>query len=104
MHIGTKIKDILIEKKISVQEFAVLLDVSQDFINVILRSPLLHPELIRSISLALEHDLYQYYYTSESINEGEINPKVKALKEKIADIEGQDGFGHQVGKLIREKV
>src|SRR5688500_1821753 len=65
IHIGEKIKARTKELKLGTTEFGMLIHTSKQNVYGIFKRKTIDAELLYSISLALRHDFFHYYYTPE---------------------------------------
>ncbi len=65
--IGKKIKDVLYESRISVQDFSKKINKSRSAAYAILDRDTIDTGLLEQISKALDHDFFQYYVNRKSM-------------------------------------
>lgn len=94
VHIGSTLKKLLKQKKISHPAFAKMMGISARSVRRMLRKKYLHAATMAKISEVLEHDIIRYLYLPENLPGNpalkqqveELQKEMKALKEKITDL------------------
>jgi len=66
IHIGNKIKNVLIKKGMTVSEFGRRINKSRENVYSIFKRKTIDTGLLTTISLVLEHDFFQYYTSLSS--------------------------------------
>ncbi|MBI4929564.1 MAG: hypothetical protein HY841_02290 [Bacteroidetes bacterium] len=109
-HIGNKIKELLDEKKMSVREFAKLIDVTPNSVYVMLKKDLLNPKWIEIISEALGYDLYQHAYapsagssaanTQTTLNT--LREENESLKKQNEDMKKEIAYLKEINELLKK--
>ena len=110
-HLGNKIKELLDEKRISVREFAKQIGVTPNSAYVMLKKELLHPKWVEIMSETLNHDLFQYVYTSApdssiSITKDDLKAAIienQLLKRKNEEMAKEISYLKEINILLKNK-
>lgn len=68
VHIGRKIKEVLIESRLKKTEFAVLINTSRTVVYDIFKRETIDTALLQKISAVLKHDFFSYLQNTEFLS------------------------------------
>lgn len=95
-HIGNMLKQVLREKNLSAEELGRLIGRSNPTVYDMFRREQIHPKLLKKISDALGHDMFQYLYT------GGDAPAERNLKQKIAELEKENAYLKEIVRMQKK--
>jgi hypothetical protein len=97
IHIGKKIKEVLVQSRIGKTEFASMINVSRTVVYDIFKRETIDTAQLQIIGKALKHDFFTYYKSSDTpvINENKGNYGY-ATKEELSELT------HTVQTLVKE--
>ncbi len=118
VHIGKKIKEVLVESKFSVIEFAEKISRTRDVVYKIFAKENIDTGLLQKISQVLEHDFFSYYshelpivkepgkvgYTKKTDLISSMGEDMKAMKKKLAEWEEKYETLQKLSRLQEEKL
>ena len=82
-HLGKTIKKILEQRNMTGYDLAKMIDRDHRTVYDMLKKKYLHTRLLEKISIALEHDLFQYLYDPENL------PGNKVLEQQLVEQQTQ---------------
>ncbi len=87
LHIGKKIKEVLVQSRIGKTEFARMINVSRTVVYDIFKRETIDTAQLQIIGKALQHDFFSYYKSSEHplVNENKSNYGY-ATKEELSEL------------------
>lgn len=99
IHIGKKIKEVLVQSRLKKTEFADLINISRTVVYDIFKRETIDTALLQKISEVLKHDFFSHYSTTPEVRENketygyatkaelaEVIDSIKQLSKKIDEL------------------
>jgi len=96
-HIGKTLREILRQKNLSAESLGQLIGRSNQTVYDIFRRDHIHPKLLKKISEALGHDMFQYLRAEEN------SAQEKTMLEKISALEKEIEFLKEIIQSLKKK-
>lgn len=103
IHIGKKIKDVMIDRRMRASEFAERIGLKPGGISRLFARKELHCRQLSKISEALDHDFFQYY-TIQDAGGRALVEQVRELKEVNESLYKENGYLKEINDLLKKNI
>ena len=104
VHIGNIIEKLLRQKPISVRQLAAQINYTPQAVHRILKRDMIDPHLLKMISKALDHNLFQYAYIppKEIVQQNE-SEEIKTLRRENEELKKENAYLKEINELLKKK-
>ena len=103
VHIGSIIKKVLEEKKISPSELASRLSVHPGSISRIFNYRDMHSSALVKISQATGHDFFKYFSQDIRVERPEAEKKMEEMRKETDQLRKENGYLKQINELLTKQ-
>ncbi|HEY4799356.1 MAG TPA: helix-turn-helix transcriptional regulator [Bacteroidia bacterium] len=100
VQIGSEIKKVMEEKRISPSELAARLGVHPGSISRIFTYRHMNSALLVKFSQALGHDFFKYFSLDIRVEKSEIDKQLELLRKEIGALRIENGYLKQINQLL----
>lgn len=102
-HIGSIIKKVLEEKKISPSELAARLSVHPGSISRLFNYKDMHSSQLAKISQAVGHDFFKYFSQDIRVERSESEKKLEEMRKELDLLRKENGYLKQINELLNKQ-
>src|ERR1035437_5649157 len=102
IQVGTIIKKVMEDKRISPSELASRLGVHPGSISRIFNYKHMHSSLLQKISQALGHDFFKYFTQDIKVERPASDKQIDELKKEIEALRKENGYLKQINELLNK--
>ena len=102
VQIGSIIKKVMEEKRVSPSELASRLGVHPGSISRIFNYKHMHSSLLQKISQALGHDFFKYFTQDIKVERPAADKQIDELKKEIDVLRKENGYLKQINELLNK--
>jgi transcriptional regulator with XRE-family HTH domain len=104
VQIGSVIKKVMEDKRVSPSELASRLGVHPGSISRIFNYKHMHSSLLQKLSQALGHDFFKYFTQDIRVERPEAEKQVEEIKKEMELLRKENGYLKQINELLTLKV
>jgi transcriptional regulator with XRE-family HTH domain len=102
VQIGSVIKKVMEDKRVSPSELASRLGVHPGSISRIFNYKHMHSSLLQKISQALGHDFFKYFTQDIKVERPASDKQIDELKKEIEALRKENGYLKQINELLNK--
>ena len=103
VQIGSIIKKVMEEKKVSSTELASRLGIHPGSISRIFNYRHIHSSLLQKFSQALGHDFFKYFTQDIRVERPETDKQLDEMRKEIEQLRKENGYLKQINELLTTK-
>jgi len=103
VQIGTVIKKVMEDKKVSSTELASRMGVHPGSISRIFNYRHMHSSLLQKLSQALGHDFFKYFTQDMHIERPEADKQLDEMRKEMEQLRKENGYLKQINELLTIK-
>ena len=103
VQIGSIIKKVVEDKKISPSELASRLSVHPGSISRIFNYKHMHSSLMQKISQALGHDFFKYFSQDIRVERSETDKQIDLMRREMDQLRKENGYLKQINELLTKQ-
>ena len=103
LQIGSVIKKVMEEKKVSSTELASRLGVHPGSISRIFNYRHMHSSLLQKLSQALGHDFFKYFTQDIRVERPEADKQLDEMRKEVEQLRKENGYLKQINELLTNK-
>lgn len=103
VQIGSVIKKVMEEKKVSSTELASRLGVHPGSISRIFNYRHMHSSLLQKLSQALGHDFFKYFTQDIRVERPEADKQLDEMRKEVEQLRKENGYLKQINELLTNK-
>jgi transcriptional regulator with XRE-family HTH domain len=102
VQIGSVIKKVMEEKRVSPSELAARLGVHPGSISRIFNYKHMHSQLLQKLSQALGHDFFKYFTQDIRVERPAYEKQIDEMKKEIDALRKENGYLKQINELLNK--
>ena len=103
VQIGSVIKKVMEEKRVSSSELASRLGVHPGSVSRIFNYRHMHSSLLQKLSQALGHDFFKYFSQDIRVERPEAEKQMDQLRKEMDSLRKENGYLKQINELLTKK-
>ena len=103
VQIGTIIKKVMEEKRISSTELAARLGVHPGSISRIFNYKHMHSSLLQKVSQVLGHDFFKYFTQDIRVERTDAEKQMEQIRKEIDQLRKENGYLKQINELLTKQ-
>jgi len=104
VHIGKRLKEILRHKQLSAARLGKMIGKSNFAVYSMFGKQYLHAALMKQLSEALSHDLFQYLYEPGQMPaDREMQQKIQQMQQEIASLKKENEMLSEMNMLLKKR-